>query len=401
VRIADFGLSRIFSGNLDIKTFQGGSLFYMAPELLNGTFHLEKGNKADAYAFGILLNELITEDTPYKFFKIEKVELFRQKVLSGEDPDRNRPQLPDLKILELEKTITSCWKSDPDSRPTFSDLKKSDCWQKIRAKLGDGNKLLSKIISRFDEEPTMSFLEFLSLFSDQFAEDRTRGNKQDIIQNTNPYIRTLQVALGITNVELDKVQRQAVTRLSLWLNDAVKREALDNLYVLFTDKRFFGTLTDEESLSILRKGANKAGTYLVRWSDKRNKFVLDYITKTKVTATATVTATSAVSKKSDSKKNMTLAPSGGSKKAFKAVEQHELPALCITDLLHILPQHTRQLKLSGVADFRPPTLEALKIKDRSYLHSASNYAAHLAGSDDITTADLSRSNALVHFEFIL
>lgn len=93
-----------------------GSVFnerrWMAPEVIA---HRQYNGKADVYSFGILLWELITRKTPYEG-------LSPIQAAVGVVQENLRPEIPKNIHSRLSKLMESCWDSDPDLRPTFTDL---------------------------------------------------------------------------------------------------------------------------------------------------------------------------------------------------------------------------------------------------------------------------------------
>lgn len=96
-----------------------GTPTYMAPEVIDGDHF---NTKADVFAFGILMYEVITGKRAYsELFKgKKKLNIFqlKQKVLSGFRPEIKEGMMKKgLKIM-----IEKCWSQDPKKRPTFSEL---------------------------------------------------------------------------------------------------------------------------------------------------------------------------------------------------------------------------------------------------------------------------------------
>ena len=125
--ITDFGLSKFFnpmySKNQSISTI--GTIQYMAPEVIRDE---PFNTKADVYAFGIIMYEVLTGNRAYKdvlkkssFTMIESFK-FLQSVAAGKRPkfDERCKLIKD----EIKELIKQCWADDPNDRPTFSEVYK-------------------------------------------------------------------------------------------------------------------------------------------------------------------------------------------------------------------------------------------------------------------------------------
>lgn len=109
VRISDFGLSRL----VDITEQSGsmskgvGTLKFMAPELLNESTHYT--NKVDVYSFGVVLFSILTKG------KMPNINMVDQA--SGK-----KAEIPE-KVNDISKQlILKCWETDPDKRPSFTEI---------------------------------------------------------------------------------------------------------------------------------------------------------------------------------------------------------------------------------------------------------------------------------------
>ena len=126
-KIADLGLSQFYNPNSKSDTdiplssekvagppsciSKNGTPMWMSPEQICG---LKCGPKSDVYSFGIILYELLTGKEPYT--GLNDVQIFYKVVRSNE-----RPKLPE-ESSPLSHLISSCWDSDPQNRPTFSEI---------------------------------------------------------------------------------------------------------------------------------------------------------------------------------------------------------------------------------------------------------------------------------------
>jgi serine/threonine protein kinase len=375
VRIADFGLSRILTGgNLmsgGMSTFVGGTPFYMSPEILKGEFDLNQADKADIYAFAILVNELLDEKQPYYGLLSPKAKMadLIAKVTKGEEQKQHRPAL--AQIPELTEMIKDCWRSDPGARPTFKDLRKTEPWNIAKITAANTDKSLTKILEEFvkdKDKKGVKFSKFVRVCSEQFSEPQRLFLEKDDGPFDAPYIRTLLAVLDMAK-GTDDVPEENVRRMITWIGKARKNEYLDLLYSLFSKDYFFGIM--EDSVDTFGKSP-KAGTFLVRWSNQNGMFFLDYIPKKK------------------------------DKKGGELTEIQALPlkVVSISDLEQCLPTTLAGLGISkeSVAGNRPVRLVTLKIKEKFVTGDNAYQTAMNPGATGLA-ADLSRGQQC-HYNFI-
>ena len=89
-----------------------GVLPYMAPEVLRG-YQYEKA--ADIYSFGIIMNEFISEETPYN--DIPHDHALAIKICKG-----LRPKISEDTPKLLADLIMKCWDAKAENRPTAKEL---------------------------------------------------------------------------------------------------------------------------------------------------------------------------------------------------------------------------------------------------------------------------------------
>ncbi|XP_070556590.1 tyrosine kinase receptor Cad96Ca-like isoform X2 [Ptychodera flava] len=113
-KISDFGLARDVDGS-DIyhRTSQGPlPIRWMAPESLKYSIHT---SKSDVWSYGVVLWEIITlGSTPY--VKMTGKEVIKE-VIRGYK--MHKPRHCSQKIYDF---MSSCWRTNPTERPSFSDL---------------------------------------------------------------------------------------------------------------------------------------------------------------------------------------------------------------------------------------------------------------------------------------
>jgi len=115
-KLCDFGLARMMPKGVEELHPEtlgtGGTPAYQAPEVLR---RKHVGRKLDQYGFAITLWETFTRKLPWAECNLEQM---THKV-SGRN---ERPSIPQDMSRDYAEVITSCWRTDPASRPEFADL---------------------------------------------------------------------------------------------------------------------------------------------------------------------------------------------------------------------------------------------------------------------------------------
>ena len=112
IRICDFGFSR-HATEESLMTQNIGTPHWMAPEVL--ATNTNYSSKVDVYAFGIVLWELATSQTPYKGMDAPQI---IAQVLHMD----LRPTMPSDINPAMRDLITQCWDRNPDIRPSFDEI---------------------------------------------------------------------------------------------------------------------------------------------------------------------------------------------------------------------------------------------------------------------------------------
>ncbi|MDY0004903.1 MAG: serine/threonine-protein kinase, partial [Polyangia bacterium] len=104
IKVTEYGIGRTASGLGNVESLLGGQGFmYLAPEMAQSP--READERADIYAIGVILNELLTGRSPAETF---------------ETPSSVRPGLP----VEVDQVIGRCMRPLPDERfETIQELK--------------------------------------------------------------------------------------------------------------------------------------------------------------------------------------------------------------------------------------------------------------------------------------
>jgi serine/threonine-protein kinase len=110
--LADFGIVKLLSASLGTGGWIAGTPAYMAPEQIHGT--LEPDGRADVYAMGITLFELLSNTKPYQ--DSDSTKLMMKHVL---DPIPSiRERLPDLPPAVEEAIMRAMAKDREERYPT-------------------------------------------------------------------------------------------------------------------------------------------------------------------------------------------------------------------------------------------------------------------------------------------
>ncbi|KAJ7260897.1 kinase-like domain-containing protein [Mycena haematopus] len=124
--LTDFGLSIFSDATSTMSTNRGGSLYWMAPELLDpDRFEIKfaRTPATDIYAFGCVCVELYTARPPFSSVS-ETAALL--KVLNGERPER--PPGPPAMSDTLWKHVTEFWTQSYAARPSTRSVVRSMVW---------------------------------------------------------------------------------------------------------------------------------------------------------------------------------------------------------------------------------------------------------------------------------
>jgi tRNA A-37 threonylcarbamoyl transferase component Bud32 len=106
LKVMDFGLSKMVEEVRKATTVIGGTPYYVAPEQIEGS---NVDQRADLYAFGITLFELLTGGVPFR----EGDVLFHHRNTPAPDPRERVASLPDA----LAGLILALLEKDPARRP--------------------------------------------------------------------------------------------------------------------------------------------------------------------------------------------------------------------------------------------------------------------------------------------
>jgi serine/threonine protein kinase len=114
LRIGDLGMCQPANSKEQSDKKEGiyGVLPYMAPEVLCGCQYTKA---ADIYSFGIIMNEFMSEETPYS-------DVSHDNILAIEICKGLRPKISEDTPKLIADLITRCWDAKAENRPTAKEL---------------------------------------------------------------------------------------------------------------------------------------------------------------------------------------------------------------------------------------------------------------------------------------
>jgi serine/threonine protein kinase len=257
-KVADFGLSQF----KDKAIALGGTPNYMAPEMLTGG---KIDAKADVYAFGMILWELLMEKYPWEDEGYSLEDFVRVVGREGKRPEISRDCPKRLKEL-----IQHCWAQDPTLRPSFEQIAESNVFYHIiledMISDPDGQRFWEKYFLTEHEVPYFRFLANLCSFLNvRLPRDHSTDEK------------FICVRLAFAN-EKGTVTIEQFARALGWYGPLGKDNTIiSRIYSIVAENGFFGEMTPEEAEEMLVN--QKPGTLLVRLSSRSCDFVVSAKTK--------------------------------------------------------------------------------------------------------------------------
>jgi serine/threonine protein kinase len=86
----------------------------MAPEVIRGGQHTKQ---SDVYSFGLIVWQMLTKETPFA-----DIPCLSTMYLIG---NNKTPLIPEDCPVYFRNIMQSCWNTDPEKRPCFTDLIKT------------------------------------------------------------------------------------------------------------------------------------------------------------------------------------------------------------------------------------------------------------------------------------
>ncbi|KAK6961320.1 receptor-type guanylate cyclase gcy-28, partial [Biomphalaria glabrata] len=128
VKLADYGLPTLYSGcHVDVTSQEyKHECLWKAPEVLRSGSACLGSREADIYSFAIILQEVLTKDSPYSVESafMTTDEIIHKVIVGGEQPFRPSIDLPNT-MVAMKSLIESCWAEDPKQRPPSRSVKLS------------------------------------------------------------------------------------------------------------------------------------------------------------------------------------------------------------------------------------------------------------------------------------
>ncbi|PZC76584.1 hypothetical protein B5X24_HaOG204424 [Helicoverpa armigera] len=108
VKVSDFGTSREWNDVSAVMSFKG-TVAWMAPEVIR---HEPSSERVDVWSYGVVLWELLTQETPYK-------NLETNAILWGVGNDTIALPIPSTCPSTMQLLMKQCWNRTPRNRPPF------------------------------------------------------------------------------------------------------------------------------------------------------------------------------------------------------------------------------------------------------------------------------------------
>lgn len=262
-KVADFGLSQLKD---DIQ-FAGGTLHYMAPEVLNGE---DFDEKADVYSFGLVLWEFMSESVPWNNVLV-KFEDFKEHVAVRQE----RPKMPANVPQKLVQLIEHCWAHNPAHRPTMQQIVSSDIFDHliiehvITDKVGQEfwkNYFFGKYEVKWPRF-IKGFMRFLGI------------NLVDNYDRTPEFI-ALKLSLELPTQE-GVISIESFSAALAWHGPLTKgKNFVVNVHKMWSSlPGFVGPVSSKESEQLLAPEKIKESTYMIRFSSTPGDYVVSFKAK--------------------------------------------------------------------------------------------------------------------------
>ncbi|GLI68191.1 hypothetical protein VaNZ11_012534 [Volvox africanus] len=121
IKVSDFGLSELLTSDGPLMGELGGTVTHIAPEIVT---HKRVTKAADAYAFGVVMWEMLTGNRLYSdLFTSGREKRVRDKLILAKVAHEGlRPVFPEGTPHEYAMLARRCWTADPLMRPTFTEV---------------------------------------------------------------------------------------------------------------------------------------------------------------------------------------------------------------------------------------------------------------------------------------
>ncbi|XP_064469208.1 atrial natriuretic peptide receptor 1-like [Ornithodoros turicata] len=174
VKLIDFGLRHLHVQLPEPEEKNPRTMFWTAPEILRlKEPRLHGSQKADIYAFAVILQEVVTRSGPFESLErlgrtrsLMEPEEILDRVKMGTMPPFRPEVSPDECPAEVLRLMRSCWAESPSDRPSIAEVR--HCVKKVTKGLS-GKNFFDNLLQRMEqyannleslvEEKTQSLLE--------------------------------------------------------------------------------------------------------------------------------------------------------------------------------------------------------------------------------------------------
>lgn len=262
-KVADFGLSQLKD---DIQ-FAGGTLHYMAPEVLNGE---DFDEKADVYSFGLVLWEFMSETVPWNNVLV-KFEDFKEHVAQNQE----RPKMPANVPAKLVQLIEHCWAQNPANRPTMQQIVSSDIFDHLIIE----HVITDKVGQEFWKQ---HFFGKYEVKWPRFIKGFMRFLGINLMENYDRMAEFIALKLSLEQPGQDSVVTiESFSAALSWHGPLSKgKNFVINVHKMWASlPGFVGPCTSKEAEQLLAPEKIKESTYMIRFSSTPGDYVVSFKAK--------------------------------------------------------------------------------------------------------------------------
>nr|KAI8744822.1 receptor-type guanylate cyclase gcy-28-like [Biomphalaria glabrata] len=213
VKLADYGLPTLYSGcHVDVTSQEyKHECLWKAPEVLRSGSACLGSREADIYSFAIILQEVLTKDSPYSVESafMTTDEIIHKVIVGGEQPFRPSIDLPNT-MVAMKSLIESCWAEDPKQRPPSRSVKLSI--KKIAISMGETGHLLDNLMKRMESYATNL---------EKMVDEKTRALKEEKKKSEELLDQILPRSVADCLKAGHRVEPQAYECVTIYFSDIV------------------------------------------------------------------------------------------------------------------------------------------------------------------------------------
>jgi len=179
--------------------------------------------------------------------------------------------------------IKSCWKSDPDKRPSFTEIEKHTPW------LSDYTQNVKKIVTmeslmnifeRNSSEQPVSFAAFADHLRTTYKLPTYNFSSSTSVDPKDINNRILATLLQVNiSAEKKEVTYEKAKVFGKWFSKISGKELLKYMDGICSKPWFFGVYSEKQTNDLFKVSKLKSGLFMVRWDIPKNCFVLNYLKK--------------------------------------------------------------------------------------------------------------------------